>query len=228
MPRSRFARYALPASAAVLAAAVALFSYGVFAERPRHQGAPARTRGRRPASVHRRGDGRLARRASARVRARGAGGALRRRRGQPRPLERGAKPGQDGLHGGGGDDRARADHLRRRGRAGLPLLVHERGRASSSSPTTPSRPATTRSRTRPPRRRRRRPVSRSSPRSGAPRPGSGRKVDRRQRCRREPDEGRGHEVVERLEQRPRTARPGRRLHQGALRRRPLARRSARR
>jgi len=31
MPRSRFARYALPASAAVIAAAVALFSYGVFA-----------------------------------------------------------------------------------------------------------------------------------------------------------------------------------------------------
>jgi putative ABC transport system permease protein len=31
MPRSRFARYALPASAAVVAAAVALFSYGVFA-----------------------------------------------------------------------------------------------------------------------------------------------------------------------------------------------------
>jgi putative ABC transport system permease protein len=32
MPRSRFARYALPAAAAVLAAAVALFSYGVFAD----------------------------------------------------------------------------------------------------------------------------------------------------------------------------------------------------
>jgi putative ABC transport system permease protein len=31
MPRSRFARYALPASAALIAAAVALFSYGVFA-----------------------------------------------------------------------------------------------------------------------------------------------------------------------------------------------------
>jgi putative ABC transport system permease protein len=31
MPTSRFARYALPASAAVIAAAVALFSYGVFA-----------------------------------------------------------------------------------------------------------------------------------------------------------------------------------------------------
>jgi putative ABC transport system permease protein len=31
MPRSRFARYALPASAAVIAAAVALFSYGIFA-----------------------------------------------------------------------------------------------------------------------------------------------------------------------------------------------------
>jgi putative ABC transport system permease protein len=31
MPRSRFARYALPASAAVIAGAVALFSYGVFA-----------------------------------------------------------------------------------------------------------------------------------------------------------------------------------------------------
>jgi putative ABC transport system permease protein len=32
MPKSRFARYALPASAALIAAAVALFSYGVFAD----------------------------------------------------------------------------------------------------------------------------------------------------------------------------------------------------
>src|SRR6266542_5213722 len=32
MPRSRFARWALPASATIAAAAVALFSYGVFAD----------------------------------------------------------------------------------------------------------------------------------------------------------------------------------------------------
>ena len=39
MPASRFARYALPTSAIVGAASIALFSYGVFAERRRDQAA---------------------------------------------------------------------------------------------------------------------------------------------------------------------------------------------
>ena len=46
----------------------------------------------------------------------------------------------------------------------------------------------------------------------------------RERRRRQPDEGRRHEVVERLRERPCAVGPGRRVHQEALRRRPLAHR----
>ena len=70
LPASRFARYALPAALTVIAAAVGLFSYGVFASGPRRGRQDRLARRRRARAVRRRGDDRLPRRASAGVRAR--------------------------------------------------------------------------------------------------------------------------------------------------------------
>ena len=81
MPASRFARYALPASARSSSRlAVALFSYGVFASGLDIKVRIIVARRRRAAPVRRRGDGRVARRASARLRARRTRGTLRRHR----------------------------------------------------------------------------------------------------------------------------------------------------
>ena len=113
--------------------------------------------------------------------------------GKPRPPERGPEPGANGLHGRRGDDRPRADHVRRGHRPGLQDLVHGRGQR-----------AVRRRLLRVGRQQRRAAHEQGRPgrREGARRRGSvrdplrrgqGRRQDRpRHRCRREPDEGRRH------------------------------------
>ena len=123
MPASRFARYAVPTSAIVGAASIALFSYGVFASgveiKPDD---PARHR--RAADVRRRRDDRDPDRPAAGVRAGSSGSPLRRLGRQAGPRERGAQPGANGVHGRRRHDRPRADHVRRGDRPGLQELVH--------------------------------------------------------------------------------------------------------
>ena len=225
MPASRFARYAVPVSAVVGVIAIALFSYGVFASGVDVVVRVIVARRRRALHVRRRRDDRLARRAPARLRARRTRRTLRRHRRQPGAPERGPEPGQDGVDGGRGDDRARPDHVRRRDRPGVQDLVHGCRRR-----------ALRRRLLRVGRKQRRAADQRGRPggsdgarRRGGVRDalgrGQGRRQDRpRHRRRREPDEGRRHDLVERLQQRPRGARPRRRLPRQALRRRPLARR----
>ena len=124
MPGSRFARYAVLTSAVVFAAALGLFSYGVFAS-----GldivvrivalvlgvllmfvsvAMIASRVVRPLAL-----------------VLGTPGArLGARRREACPPERRAEPVPNRLDRGRGDDRARPDHLRRRDRPGRPHLVH--------------------------------------------------------------------------------------------------------
>ena len=115
MPPSRFARYAVPVSIVVFALAVGALLLRRLRRRARDQAsassrsslgvlflfvsvAMVASRVVRPLAF-------VARRSRR---------ALRRHGREPRAAERGPEPGQDRLDGRGGDDRARADHLRRR------------------------------------------------------------------------------------------------------------------
>ena len=127
---SRFARYALATSAIVGALAIGLFSYGVFAD-----GLEIKVRIiSLVAGVLLMFVG-VAMIASRVVRplayVLGAPGArFGGTAGQARPPERGPQPDADGLHGRRGDDRPRADHVRRGHRPGLQV---PRSRARSTS-----------------------------------------------------------------------------------------------
>ena len=128
LPKSRFARYAVLTSVGRLRArrrAVLLRDAG-----PQHrpQGAALLADRGRAAALRRCRDGRGSRRSPAGVRRRVAGCSFRRRRRQARPPERRSQPVPHRLDRRRGDDRPRADHLRRGDRAGRPQLVLELGR----------------------------------------------------------------------------------------------------
>ena len=150
MPASRFARYAVGVSAVVFVASLGLFSYGVFAS-----GldvivrmvslvlgvlllfvgvAMVASRVVRPLALVLGAPG---------ARIGGAAGKLARQNAV-------RNPSQDGLDRSRGDDRARPDHLRRRASARASAPRSRARSTSCSSPTTPSRPAASRSRARPP------------------------------------------------------------------------------
>ena len=195
MPASRFARYAVPASAVVGAAVDRALLLRRLRERRRHQDADGPAHRRRGPHVRRRGHDRHPRRPAAGLRAGRARSPLRRLRRQPGPRERGAEPGAYGVHGRRRHDRPRADHVRRGDRSGLQELVHRRRQHALHRRLLGLGRRQRRSAHEQGRRRRRDRARRHGGVPDALRRGQGRRQDRlHHRRRREPDEGRRHHV----------------------------------